>query len=632
MTRPLHMFALLTTLMTLSLTTQGCWDAPTVCASDVDCFVGESCQQGLCKLGQDSRADMSMTPDLGRPDQPEDLCANIQCEAEQVCDRATGQCTAGCAQGEHLCAGVCVSDDAVTSCGQRCEPCPGAQDGAAACQEGQCTISCEANQLECQGRCAQCPVTDRARGFMCQADQCVISACEQGSLLCQGTCSPCPAQDGASFGCEADRCVVSACPQDTKSCDGVCVQCPQDPNGQGICQGSSCVLQCDEGSLLCNDKCSACPSGDRVLSFGCGANDACVATDCAQGYMPCAQGCCALMPPTSGPILTTDAKHLGIATTRDSLPVVVYDDTANNNPRVRVARFDGQGQWVREDISPGVAAGPESIFIDSAGAAHIAYLSQDLKTVRYARKTNNLWVSEDILQVADEGEPTSLSLRADSQGGLHIAVANDTDINYATRQPQGWRRTTVYNGDGGKRGVSLAFFQDQPRITFRSNFNTPNIRYARLVNGQWDNQRISANNAPVRAEHLSMLIINTPVIFTDDELSGGLKLYTLSSNAWQRIDISGRITNQDALELEGLGNATFTPVKNLYQLVYHHSISGQATLLNISNNAIQSVDLGAISQGTRPAIASDTTGGTHIVFSKPRPQGNQRELYYEYQP
>lgn len=602
MTRPLHIFALLTTLMTLSLTTQGCWDAPTVCASDVDCFVGESCQQGLCKLGQDNRADMSMTPDLGQPDlkepdQPKALCQQAQCEPNQACDPLTGQCKPSCAGGSHLCGGECVSDEAVTSCGQRCEPCPGAQDGSAACQEGQCVLRCEAGQLECQGRCA-----------------------------------PCPTQDGANFSCEADRCVVSACPQDTKSCDGVCVQCPQDPNGQAVCQGSSCVLQCDESSLLCNDKCSPCPSGDRVLSFGCGANDACVATDCAQGYMPCDQGCCALMPPTSGPILTTNAKNLGIATTRDSLPIVVYDDTANNNPRVRVARFDGQGQWVREDISPGVAAGPESIVIDSAGAAHIAYLSQDLKTVRYARKLNNLWVSEDILQVADEDELTSLSLRADSQGNLHIAVANDTDINYATRQPQGWRRTTVYNADGGKRGVSLSFFQDQPRITFRTNFNPPNIRYARLVNGQWDNQRISAANAPVRAEHLSMLIINTPVIFTDDELSGGLKLYTLSSNAWQRIDISGRITNQDALELEGLGNATFTPVKNIYQLVYHNSISGQATLLNISNNAIQSVDLGAISQGTRPAIASDATGGTHIVFSKPRPQGNQRELYYEYQP
>lgn len=600
MTKPLYLFALLMTPLTLLAT--GCWEAPTVCVSDEGCFVGESCKQGICVAIQDNRLDMSAMPDLGQPDlslpdQPQDLCSLVQCEPAQTCDPATGKCVAGCEPGTHLCGDQCVSDEAVTSCGQRCEPCPGAQDGSGACLEGQCVLRCEAGQLECQGRCATCP-----------------------TLM------------GASFSCEADRCVVSDCPQGAKSCDGVCAQCPQDPNGQGVCQGSRCVLQCDEGSLLCDDQCSVCPRGDRVLSFGCDSVGACVATDCAQGYVPCDQGCCALMPPASGPVLTTDAKNLGIATTRDGLPVIVYDDTTNNNPRVRVARFDGLGQWAREEIGPGVAAGPESIIIDSTGAAHIAYLSQDLKTVRYARKVNNIWISEDILQVADEAELTSLSLRQDSQGGLHIAVANDTDINYATRQPQGWRRTTVYNGDGGKRGVSLAFFQDQPRITFRSNFNAPNIRYARLINGQWDNQRISAANAPVRAEHLSMIILNTPVIFTDDELSGTLKLYTLSSNAWQRVDISGRITNQDAIELEGLGNATFTPVKNLYQLVYNQSINGQATLLSISNNAIQTDSLGAITPNTRPAIASDAAGGAHIVLSRPRAQGNQRELYYDYRP
>lgn len=620
--------ALLSTLSALtSLLLPGCWDAPTTCASGADCFVGEACIAQRCvadpNMGQ---ADMSTTLDM-----TQDRCANTSCPADQRCDPSTGQCTSsGCAPGTHLCQDQCLPDDAVSSCGDRCQPCPGADDGSGSCVQGQCVLSCPQGSLQCDDQCAPCPAGADPDKLRCQASQCVEDTCPAGSLSCDGQCAACPEVANAEFSCEGAQCVVSQCQTGFKSCDGACAACPaQDPRGQLVCQGATCQLQCDGGTLACGDACAPCPAPERVLSFGCeAATQRCVATDCVEGYTPCDQGCCALMPPSSGPVLmSANAAHLGISTTLTGMPRIVFDDKANN-AKVRLLSYDGQGQWTNEEVASGIAAGNESIAIDPQGQAHIAYLTNNLRTVNYAYKTANSWQVEKILDVPDSREDTSLSLKLDGQNNLHIAVANNNDVLFASRQANGtWRQETVFNSDGTKRGVSLAFYQDQPRVAFRTAYTTANIRYARRINNRWDSQRISDLREIIRAQHVSMLVVGTPFIFMDDDLSKQLKLYTINNNTWQSYSLTQPISGA-SLEQEGMGNAVFAPNKNLLYVVYHLSTAGQAALLSIAGSNVQSTNLGAIAPNTRPAIFADPSGAAHITFVRTTQSG--AELYYDY--
>jgi hypothetical protein len=47
-----------------------------------------------------------------------------------------------CPSGTHTCSGACVSNDAVTSCGTRCEPCPAPAGARPTCMSQQCGIEC----------------------------------------------------------------------------------------------------------------------------------------------------------------------------------------------------------------------------------------------------------------------------------------------------------------------------------------------------------------------------------------------------------------------------------------------------------------------------------------------------------
>ena len=585
--------SLLLMMSALALITQACWDTPTACSSDAECFLLESCVQSRCILATSmtdmSRGDGAQTldmarldmarldmtrpdmtrpdmtapdmtrpdmtrPDMTRPDMaspdmtapdmrspdmtPADPCAQVQCQADLICDPATGRCVPKapmCGPGEHLCADRCVPDDAVTSCGQRCEPCPGADLGQAACVQGQCALRCPTGTLECQGACAPCPSAD-----------------PQGSLVCQ-----------------QDLCVLS----------------------------------------------------------------------CQPGWTRCPGGCCPPSPPSSGVITPTRAARHGVITTAAGRPLVAFDDAAFN-PTVKLATLNAQNQWTIEDIGPGQAAGPEALAWDSQGQLHVALLSRDGRTARVATRQGNAWLIEDAVTGLDEDEITSLSLRASGQGAPQLAVANGDDIIHAARSSAGpWRATVIFDQDGNKRGVSLDYLQGQPRVSYRTAFSAPNIRYSRLVNGQWDTQRLT-NNVNIRAEHLSLIFspapANLPFIFMDDELTGRIRLLSITANgAWQLRDLTQSISPSDALEDEGLGNAVYAPVKNVYYIAYHDSFARQASLLTFNGSTVQRATLGAIAPQTRPAVASDTSGAAHVVFVRSTGLGpvlTGRDLYYDYRP
>ena len=75
------------------------------------------------------------------------------------------------------------------------------------------------------------------------------------------------------------------------ACGASCQVCPTDPLGQTSCEQDRCELTCQQGALLCEGSCAACPSGPAVAQVGCQGSQ-CVITACAATTSPCAQGCC----------------------------------------------------------------------------------------------------------------------------------------------------------------------------------------------------------------------------------------------------------------------------------------------------------------------------------------------------
>ena len=336
----------LLTLLGMITLLQGCWSDATTCTTNADCFVGEQCINAVCTTPQ-STMDMTTTDD-GMADQSEDLsptdmkvdCTQIMCEAGTFCNEDTGKCTPGCEndtqcpetqtcdkntnlcvcpENTHLCGARCVSDFDVATCGDRCDPCPGANNGMAMCVQGMCSKSCGPNTLECQGQCADCPNDPAAVSFMCRDTSCVSDQCKDGFLQCAGTCAECPEVSGGEFACDGAKCVVKGCQDGFKQCDQGCQECPEEgkPNGTTSCtRQDRCEFKCNDGFLLCGNTCTQCPSGQNVLSFGCDANQSCTATSCVEGFVPCPQGCCRLQAPPTGAIPMTRAKLNAIAVDR----------------------------------------------------------------------------------------------------------------------------------------------------------------------------------------------------------------------------------------------------------------------------------------------------------------------------
>jgi hypothetical protein len=58
-----------------------------------------------------------------------------------------------CSAGQHLCAGTCVANDDVRTCGTSCEPCPVPSGGIATCDGNQCEVECQSVFRFCLGQC-----------------------------------------------------------------------------------------------------------------------------------------------------------------------------------------------------------------------------------------------------------------------------------------------------------------------------------------------------------------------------------------------------------------------------------------------------------------------------------------------
>ncbi len=97
---------------------------------------------------------------------------------------------------------------------------------------------------------------------------------------------------------------------DPATCGDRCAPCPGADHGSAACVAGQCAVACDPGYQACGDACVACPTLG-VARTSC-RDSACVVEACAEGYGPCASGCCAfehaaVTSPSSGAVFVSAA-------------------------------------------------------------------------------------------------------------------------------------------------------------------------------------------------------------------------------------------------------------------------------------------------------------------------------------
>ncbi len=630
-----------------ALALSGCWGDGLNCATDGDCFLGEFCSSGRCAIDPDfdPTDGANNTPEpcpdegttrcgercvdlssdvlacgdcltactdgwvcrVGECVQPETDCRIDGCPEGQVCDPASVSCVTGCLNddgcapsqvcdggqctcgpGTHLCGDACVDSRSTDSCGDACDPCDGDPNGQAVCTEaGTCAIECAEGFLSCEGACSECP--DGAGPFVCNGSQCTVSECADGELRCDGICVACPDDENATFTCEQSACVVDACAQGARLCDGACAKCPD---------------------------------GQAVATTTC-AQDACVVESCVAGAAPCDQGCCVIVPAADGVVDAMAGRRPGVALTPGELPVAVYD----TDSEVRVARYDGVGNWAISTVGTGRAGGPKSIDVDPSGGIHVIYFDDD--DVMYASApAGSGALTTHVLQTQQNADYGDLAIRIADNGSIAAAWSGLSEVHYAEL---GGASVTIEEAAGyifaEPSGVDVGFLNDgSVRVTFTVNNE---IHYARRLANGWDDQRLNRNIIDgIDATHTSLLVAptGTPAIVFDSAGERAIEAFVFLGNGWQRDEVASPVTNRN--NYQGFGHAVVDPTSTAH-LAFIDFTSGSfehgvSTGMSYRQSRVDAV---TGNQTWRPGVDVDSGGTAHIVY--PRVTGNTVSLYYK---
>jgi hypothetical protein len=254
--------------------------APLACASDCDCYAGETCLQGQCVATCEADVDCPEGQICG-----DSVCQPAACQTRQDC---AGPVCLVCKNGECVPpADVCVGDEECCvgyhcnfgTCepdGEGCQADSDCLDPAKpVCVDGKCVPS----EPECQID-SDCP----GEGQVCQDGCCVqpgctAQTCPQGQWCDPATglckegcdsnedCTPPATCDYASHRCVVVDCCGGVCDPVTQVCDPVTCQCTDLCNGDADCPEGT---HCDQSTGLCVADVVECDPAEFSSPIQCG--------------------------------------------------------------------------------------------------------------------------------------------------------------------------------------------------------------------------------------------------------------------------------------------------------------------------------------------------------------------------
>jgi hypothetical protein len=261
----------------LLLALTGCAQQPRTRTRDRDAQAGGATQE------DGSAGPSADGPAVGGRDQGSSQ-ASVDASVEAAVDAPAG---APCPSDQHRCAGECVSNFDVLTCGHSCELCSPPGGALSTCDGQKCDFVCQIGKrcgYGCTTGCcadADCPPQGNLPQRCNSAHQCELR-CDPDGRLCQGACLPntvcCDGTCPGNAACVANACSPTACRPGFRRCSDGCVEV-------GLAGRRACCedRECGRCQMCSNGVCHLqAPGPDR--KDDCHNPRACLTGECdAQG-------------------------------------------------------------------------------------------------------------------------------------------------------------------------------------------------------------------------------------------------------------------------------------------------------------------------------------------------------------
>ncbi|MGA9521059.1 MAG: hypothetical protein WBV82_06320 [Myxococcaceae bacterium] len=268
--------------------------------------------------------------------------------------------------------------------------------------------------------------------------------------LCAGANNVCGAMT-VTDRCGASRSIAS------------CGSCPSATRCKTSQTNRTCVsFTCPANQLACGNACAPCPT-DGVTSTACGANDACVATSCAQDHALVDGACVPVTCPdgerSCGGVCRT-CPTANVRTTTCSGPVCIAASCEDGSALAGGACTPMSCSSGQLYCSTACARCPETGATTYAcsGSSCVAQTCASGYSLSQGRCIDSDWAIEVIESSADglyyDEQPRSAAITLDPSGNVHVAYVDPPNIVVARRTTSGWNKTSVALGQPGLTAVT----------------------------------------------------------------------------------------------------------------------------------------------------------------------------------
>lgn len=141
-------------------------------------------------------------------------------------------------------------------------------------------------------------------------------------------------------------------------------------------------------------------------------------------------------------------------------PHICYQtyDEGERFPSLMHIEYNGS-QWTSSMVRNTSYPGSHSVFVDSAGVVHVAFISQD--DIVYANDSAGMWTETTLFDVdtfiPDFARYGVTSVVADGSGNVHVAVTyNGASVTVFSNEGNVWNSSRLFDWDGTFRAVDIA--------------------------------------------------------------------------------------------------------------------------------------------------------------------------------